>query len=101
MQIARVKGIENAAITAVRHGHFVAHRPVACQAPLIETGLFTCQLFWIVHRLPNVATALDVQPEVRACTKHTGEYQSSSCGDVAAIVTQFVDVLTLYAHSLG
>src|SRR5713226_1812630 len=54
-----------------------------------------------VHRLPQVAASLYVQPEVRAVTEHTGKDERSRRGKGPAVIAKLVDVLAWHAHGLG
>jgi hypothetical protein len=48
---------------------------------------------------PDLAS-VHVQPEVCAVAEHPRQHQGGIDGDRTAIVAQFVDVLTRYAHGL-
>ena len=48
-----------------------------------------------MHRLPQIAAPLHIEPEIRAVAEHAGENERGRRGDVAAIVAQLVDVLAL------
>jgi hypothetical protein len=54
-----------------------------------------------MHRLPQVAAPLYVQPEIGAVAEHSRRDESRRGRHVAAIVAQFVDVLALHAHRLS
>jgi hypothetical protein len=54
-----------------------------------------------VHRLPEIAAALHVQPEIRAVAEHAGEDKRGGGSYVPAVVAQLIDVLALDAHRLG
>src|SRR5579883_3303920 len=54
-----------------------------------------------VHRLPQIAAPLHVQPEVRTVAEHAREYESGRRRYGPAVVAQLVDVLALNTHRLG
>ena len=58
-------------------------------------------LLGAVHRLPQIAAPLHVEPEVRAVAEHARQDESRRCRHVPAVVAQLVDVLALHAHRLG
>src|SRR5947208_1083680 len=53
-----------------------------------------------VHRLPDVASALHVEPEVGTVAEHAGKDESRWGCHSPAVVAQFVDVLALHTHGL-
>src|SRR6185437_13242804 len=54
-----------------------------------------------VHRLPQIAAPLHVEPEVGAVPEHAREDERRRLGHVPAVVAQLVDMLALNAHRLG
>src|SRR5437667_10215804 len=54
-----------------------------------------------VHRRPQIAASLPVQPEVRAVTEHAGKDERSGRGHGPAVVAELVDVLAWHGHGLG
>ena len=54
-----------------------------------------------VHRFPQIAAPLHVQPEIGAVAEHAGEDERGRRRHVPAVVAQLVDVLALHAHRLG
>src|SRR5258706_16447675 len=45
-----------------------------------------------IHRLPEIAAPLYVQPEIRAVAEHAGKNERGRSGHVATVVAQLVDV---------
>ena len=54
-----------------------------------------------IHGFPQIAAALDIQPEIGAIAEHPGQDQRGRGGYAAAIVAQFVDMLALYTHRIA
>jgi hypothetical protein len=54
-----------------------------------------------IQGLPQVATALHVQPEISAVAKYARQHQGSISRYRAPVVAQLVDVLAWHAHRLG
>lgn len=51
--------------------------------------------------VPEIGTALDVEPEVRGVAEDAGEDAGGGGGDGAALIAEFVDVLARDAHGFG
>src|SRR5216684_5632352 len=58
-------------------------------------------LAWIIHRLPQLAAPLHVEPKVGAVAEHAREDERRRRRHVPAVVAQLVDMLALNAHRLG
>jgi len=54
-----------------------------------------------VHRLPQVAASLHIQPEIRAVAEHAGKDERRWSRHGPALVAQLVDMLALHAHRFG
>jgi hypothetical protein len=54
-----------------------------------------------MHRFPEIASPLHIEPEIRAVAEHAGENESRRRGHVATIVAQFIDVVALHAHGVS
>jgi hypothetical protein len=54
-----------------------------------------------MHRFPQVASPLHIEPEIRAVAEHAGENERGRRGHIAAVVAQLIDVLALHAHGVS
>ena len=54
-----------------------------------------------VHRFPQIAAPLHIQPKIRAVAEHAGKDERGRSGHVATVVAQLVDVLALHPHRFG
>jgi hypothetical protein len=52
-----------------------------------------------MHRFPEIASPLHIEPEIRAVAEHAGENESRRRGHVATIVAQFIDVVDAHGVS--
>jgi hypothetical protein len=48
-----------------------------------------------MHRFPQIASPLHIEPEIRAVAEHAGENESGCGGHIAAIVAKLIDVFAL------
>lgn len=53
-----------------------------------------------MHRFPQIAASLHVQPEVGTVAEYAGENERSRRGHLPAVIAQLVDMLALDAHRL-
>src|SRR6185312_10600502 len=53
-----------------------------------------------MHCIPDVASTLNVEPEIRTIAKHAGKDERGRGRYHPAVVAQFVDVLALHTHGL-
>ena len=54
-----------------------------------------------MHRFPQIAAPLHIQPIIRAVAEHAGKDERGRSGHVATVVAQLVDVLALHTHRFG
>ena len=54
-----------------------------------------------MHRFPQIASPLHVEPEIRAVAEHAGENEDGRRGHIAAVVAQLIDVLALHPMALA
>ena len=74
----------------------ISPRPRQRPRPL-DAGLFRRR----IHRFPQIAATLHVQPELRAVSEHARQDQRDPRGNLAAVVAEFVDVIPRHAHRVG
>ena len=60
-----------------------------------------CTHLGTVHRFPQVAPPLHVQPKIPTVAEHASEHQRRRRRHVPAVLAKLVDVLALHADSLG
>lgn len=62
--------------------------------------IYSCLAFWGVHRIPDVVSFLQIQPEIGGVSENFCQNQCRVNRDRSFVVAQFVDRFSAYHHCL-